>query len=77
MLIKQLCRFGLKPKIFHSQLRLLSSALPEDILTAKSLVNHIENIDESPHFYALQEIKNSLKTTLEEYEELKTSDLNS
>ena len=72
MLINQFCRFTLKSKIINNHIRLLSSALPEDILTAKSLVNHLENIDENPHFYALQEIKNKLKTTLEEYEELKT-----
>ena len=52
--------------------RLKSTGIPEDIQTAKNLVQHIESIDDSPHFFTLQEIKNNIITTLEDYEELNT-----
>ena len=52
--------------------RLKSTGIPEDIQTAKNLIQHIETIDDSPHFFNLQEIKNNLVTTLADYEELNT-----
>merc|ERR1712047_143987 len=52
--------------------RLKSTKIPEDIQTAKNLVQHIESINDSPNFFTLHEIKNNLITTLEDYEELNT-----